>query len=536
MMTPAGTGTDGRSGHGDGAVGLEPLGSRIELAATRDAWSRLRSALSAALFEPFAPVVALDERRRLRLLAAMSLVNGVFDALGVVQTRAAAPAAVSDVVAPILLVMALISLLSYALARSAHVVSSAVLLVSTQLAVPLVISFSLPAGMVDARSAGAWLSLAVLMASVTLGRRGVVATGGIAVVGMIATLHDVGAPASSVGEAGFFLCVTTGLFVVLLQHHDGLELDRQAQLRQRNAELEDLRLTLEQRVAERTADLERSTGELLSRSDELARVNDTLRTNQALLLQTEKMAAVGRLTAGFAHELASPLGATLAAVDDLAALSCEYQRSIGDATVTLDDHRAIAKELAEAVALVRLATERSVKFVRGIRTHTRDPGPRAKESFDLAAVAAEAVELLAHAARSANVRVVVEKPPSPVRMVAVPSRMNQIVTNLVKNAIDAIGAESRAGVVTLCVRREAADAVLEVADDGPGIAAEVAPRIFEPLFTTKAYGQGTGLGLSIVREIVQDELLGTVTARSTLGAGATFTVRVPANDGGADGA
>jgi signal transduction histidine kinase len=91
-------------------------------------------------------------------------------------------------------------------------------------------------------------------------------------------------------------------------------------------------------------------------------------------------------------------------------------------------------------------------------------------------------------------------------------------------------------VVTLRVRRDGADAVLEIADDGPGIAPEVVPRIFEPLFTTKSYGQGTGLGLSIVKEIVESELHGTISLQTELGVGTTFVVRFPTHDGAGHGA
>jgi signal transduction histidine kinase len=467
------------------------------------------------------------------LLAIISLTNIVLAAIACMQPGMYARPELAVVVVPILLVTAGAYAAAYGLARYARTTASASIVVGTQLLVPILVANGLSAQDVDARSTGAWLSLAVLTASATLGSREVVAVGAIALLAMIAVMGHLAAPATRIGEAALFLGAATLLIFVYVKHRDGLERDRQNVLRARNDELEGLRSTLEVRVSDRTR-------ELANTASELAKANEALQFRQALLVQTEKMAAVGRLTAGIAHELASPLSAILGAVDELRALAEEYERSIGDASVTDADHRAIVADLRAATALARVGSERAIKFVRGIRAHTRDPGPRATERFFLDAVVAETVELLGHAARAVSVRVTVEAPDGPVEVSAVPSRVNQVVTNLLKNAIDALGSAPRRastkGVVTLRVRRDGADAVLEIADDGPGIAPEVVPRIFEPLFTTKSYGQGTGLGLSIVKEIVESELHGTISLQTELGVGTTFVVRFPTHDGAGHGA
>jgi signal transduction histidine kinase len=503
-----------------------PPARRPELASRRGEVPPRSSRLSETFLVPLVPVALPDERRRVRLLSMIALANIVLDGIGAAQSGIYASAEITAVVVPILLVTAAAYAVSYALARAARTRAASYVAVATQLVVPLVVGASLRPSDIDPRSTACWLALPVLTASAALGPREVFVVGGAALIGMTALMRDLGARSSSVGEAGFFLCTVTVLVLVYLRHRDGVEGDRQELLRSRMRELEELKSTLEQRVAERTEQLQRS-------SSDLARANDTLSANHALLVQTEKLAAVGRLTAGIAHELASPLSAMMASIDDADALCREYARSIGDPSVTTEDHRAVAKELTDAVTLGRNATQRAVRFVRGIRAHTRDPGPRATERFDLGPIVVEAIELLAHAARAANVRVSFEASRTPIEIVGVPSRVNQVVTNLLKNAIDAIGEHAKRGNVTIRLRQDASDAVLEVQDDGPGIPADVVTRIFEPMFTTKPYGQGTGLGLAIVQEIVQAELKGTVEVRTAEREGATFVVRLPGERHGA---
>src|SRR5262249_39906154 len=156
-----------------------------------------------------------------------------------------------------------------------------------------------------------------------------------------------------------------------------------------------------------------------------------------VLLRTEKMAAVGRLTAGFAHEMATPLASTLAALEDLDGLRTEYAESIDDGSVTPDDHRAIADEMKRAISLAETSSERASRFVRGIRAHTRDSGTVERELFDASETVVEAVELLGHAARAAHVAVKIERSAERVPIVGVASRLGQAVANLLQNAIDA---------------------------------------------------------------------------------------------------
>ena len=120
---------------------------------------------------------------------------------------------------------------------------------------------------------------------------------------------------------------------------------------------------------------------------------------------------------------------------------------------------------------------------------------------------------------------VFDPPPEPIELVGSPVRFSQVVTNLIENAIDA--SAPGGGPILLSLTPGPGGVVLSVEDQGSGIAAAVMPRIFEPMFTTKPFGQGTGLGLSIVHDIVTGDFGGTIRATSEVGLGATFTVSFP---------
>jgi signal transduction histidine kinase len=110
--------------------------------------------------------------------------------------------------------------------------------------------------------------------------------------------------------------------------------------------------------------------------------------------------------------------------------------------------------------------------------------------------------------------------------------INQVVLNLVVNAAHAIGAADRGrGTIRISTRLEGEQAVIEVADTGTGVPAEIADKLFDPFFTTKEVGTGTGQGLALVRTIVTDRHGGTIDFTSTVGAGTVFTVRLPVSGG-----
>jgi PAS domain S-box-containing protein len=244
------------------------------------------------------------------------------------------------------------------------------------------------------------------------------------------------------------------------------------------------------------------------------------------LRQAQRLESLGRFTAGIAHEMGSPLSAVRASLSIAKGLAREYAISIGDATVVEADHAAIAKELEEALGLADSGAERVCGFVRSIRAQTRGTTEVKRARFDAIVAIRDALNLVGHAAVEGRTKLHFQTALAHAPIDGTPGRIEQVVTNLVGNAIYA-SAEKGGGLVAITLERTDGELVLRVADDGPGIAAAVLPRIFEPLFTTKPIGKGTGLGLAIVHDIVKGDFGGSITVSNRAQGGAEFAVHIP---------
>lgn len=301
-------------------------------------------------------------------------------------------------------------------------------------------------------------------------------------------------------------------------------------------QLEELTRTLDAQVRERTAALRDSNAELRA-------AYEALQAAQAQLVQSEKMASLGQLVAGAAHELNNPVSFVHGGIETIADYfarlleflrACEALPAPPEAAARLAALRAelrIERVLSETPALLRICAEGSERIraiVEDLRVFVRaDGGERAP--VDVAAGIETTLRLLADRLAPAGIAVHTALQPVP----AVPGhagQLNQVWMNLLTNAIDALRGVP-APRITVATRRldgtgRPEQVEIEVADNGPGIAPEVLPRIFDPFFTTKPIGQGTGLGLSIAWGAVKAHG-GEITVDSVAGRGAVLRVRLP---------
>jgi len=222
------------------------------------------------------------------------------------------------------------------------------------------------------------------------------------------------------------------------------------------------------------------------------------------LFHAEKMAAVGQLAGGVAHEINNPLGGILAFA----------QLMSRDADRSPDDQ--------ENLRLITDAAVRAKRIVESLLTFSRRPSEE-KGPVDLARVADDALFLLQSQLKSG--RIVLVREYRPALAVANANQVQQVVVNLVVNAIQAMGGAGRIVVGTGAAGPGRVS--LQVADSGPGMRPEVARRAFEPFFTTKPEGQGTGLGLAICYQIAEEHG-GSIRLESAPGQGATFVLELPA--------
>jgi signal transduction histidine kinase len=240
----------------------------------------------------------------------------------------------------------------------------------------------------------------------------------------------------------------------------------------------------------------------------------SLASQREQLIRTEKLASVGQLAAGVAHEIGNPLAAILGYVDILRA------DAAGKGELP-------AAEREDALARVKAETQRIHRIIRELLEFSR-PSHEAPEPTDLLRLVQSAQALLAPQGRFREVRLVLagEGQGWP-RVLVSPGRLAQVLVNLLLNAADAM-----AGKGTILVACEAKEGKvwLTITDEGPGIAHENRRKIFDPFFTTKSVGQGTGLGLPVSRAIVES-FGGTLElAPAVAGQGAKFVLILPQAD------
>jgi PAS domain S-box-containing protein len=258
----------------------------------------------------------------------------------------------------------------------------------------------------------------------------------------------------------------------------------------------------------------------------LAQAYRRLQDDQEQLLAAEKMASLGRLTAGIAHEMNTPLAAVRSALTEIDHLIAEYQVAVGDPEITPEDHLAIALDLQKAARLANSSAERAAAFVRSIKSQTRDSSTGERFRFKVVPVLKDTLLLLGHALRLGKCTATFEAEAENLELIGAPGRLAQVLTNLVTNAIDA-SAGKIGSPIQVRLKRTSGGLELQVSDAGTGIPLELRSKIFEPMFTTKPLGLGTGLGLTIIHDIVTGDFGGSVAVASQLDQGTTFTLYFP---------
>jgi len=281
-------------------------------------------------------------------------------------------------------------------------------------------------------------------------------------------------------------------------------------LRDKLRSTESLNIDLEREVRRRTEVLEQRNLELHDALEKLRRAQDDL-------VRSEKLASMGRLVAGIAHEINNPVNAVINTLGPLE----EALRILVDSPNSEASARA-ATDAGEMLRVVQRGAARSKAIVQALHNYSRGDEQRPRE-LSLARSVDDTLDLLRHHLR--NVRVDKQIDPT-LRITGFPGQIDQVFMNLITNAAQAVGERERGGTIRLAAATRADEVEITVSDDGPGITPEVIPRIFDPFFTTKDVGEGSGLGLSIVHGIV-DRHGGRIEVQSRLGEGTTFRITLP---------
>lgn len=221
--------------------------------------------------------------------------------------------------------------------------------------------------------------------------------------------------------------------------------------------------------------------------------------SRARVVASDRLAHLGRLSGALAHEVKTPLAAALNRLNLAGSLSDEMRVSIGHPDVDEDDLREIADEQIAAVRDAVTATQRAARLIQSMREQTRVAGPGSRTAFSVSARVEANVLLLRDRFRLA--RVEVEGPEGEVELWGAPLQFDQVVTNLLRNAIDAMESAGEGTRIRVETRRREGGVLFVVEDDGPGVPEALRERIFEQGFTTKEQ-HGLGLGLWMCRNLL----------------------------------
>ena len=312
-----------------------------------------------------------------------------------------------------------------------------------------------------------------------------------------------------------------------------LELQRYiGNLRRAQKELQEYNLLLEERVHERTS-------ELTAKNAELETTLDKLKAAQEQIVTQEKLASLGALTAGIAHEIKNPLNFINNFAQLSAELTTELAESVGKAGLAEDaaaDITDVIEMLKMNVTKINEHGKRADSIVRNMLTHSRKTkGERV--DVDVNALLNEYVGLAYHGMRgqdqSFNAKIETQFDPAVKTISAIPQDLSRAFLNILTNACHALRDRSKtdgdgyAPVLRVTTKAVGPDVEIRIRDNGTGIPDEVKAKIFEPFFTTKPAGQGTGLGLSMTFDILVQAHRGKVDVDTKAGEFAEFIITLP---------
>ncbi len=281
---------------------------------------------------------------------------------------------------------------------------------------------------------------------------------------------------------------------------------------------------------------ESALNQVMKQKDKLEIALAELKATQKQLIQAEKMASLGELTAGIAHEIQNPLNF----VNNFSEVSNELVDEMNEELDNgdLEEAKAISSDIKQNLEKINHHGKRADSIVKGMLLHSRGTTSQ-KELTDINALADEYLRLSYHGFRakdkSFNADFKLNGDPELPKIEVVPQDVGRVLINLINNAFYAVYEKSKQKVedykplVTVTTRTLKNKIEISVEDNGNGIPDQLKEKIFQPFFTTKPTGQGTGLGLSISYDIIQKGHNGDLQVESTNGVGTKFTITLPIN-------
>lgn len=298
--------------------------------------------------------------------------------------------------------------------------------------------------------------------------------------------------------------------------------------------------TSEEELIQLNEELSATNNQLFSQKEQLKSTIDKLKITQTQLVQSEKMASLGVLTAGIAHEINNPVNFIFAGINSL-------QKDFDDISIVLNEIEKLNYEdtnlkekikhieklkqeyyyndaftgITETINDIRIGADRTTEIVKGLRTFSRIE-KNSSSIFDIHEGIDAALLLLKNRYKS-HVEIIKNYDKALPKIECFPGKLNQVFMNIISNAIDAI---KKKGTISITTQKINDDVMVKIKDNGEGISEEARSKIFDPFFTTKTVGKGTGLGMAISFGIIQEHG-GKINVLSKQGEGTEIIVYLP---------
>ncbi len=297
---------------------------------------------------------------------------------------------------------------------------------------------------------------------------------------------------------------------------------------------------LEDVILERTKELEGSSRELLKSKrhaeDRAAQVeiknnklNDAigqLKEAQKILVESEKNAALGRLVAGVAHEVNTPLGMTVTAVSYLEELTKKIQASFDKKTLSISEMSKFLNETKESISIANINSQRAAVIINNFKQIASDQTAFDYHDVDLHSYLDQVVKSVTPEFKKRPI-FIENICDSDIRIFTLPGALAQIITNLIMNSLIHAYDQEQEGIIKISAKRKNDRVFIYYEDDGKGISKENIVKMYEPFFTTNRSGGGTGLGMHIVFNLITNALQGTIACHSEIGLGTRFEIDIP---------
>ncbi len=287
-------------------------------------------------------------------------------------------------------------------------------------------------------------------------------------------------------------------------------------------EITQLNQSLEVRVQQRTHELETSKTQI---EESLKQLQEA----QKQLITSEKLAGLGSLVAGVAHELNTPIGNSVTVSSTINHLAMELKRESDEGKLRRSNLNHFIARVEEAADLLDKNLGRASELITSFKNVAVDQTSELRREFQLRKIMEELAVTLRPKLRKVNIQLVIDVPPD-IIMDSYPGPLTQVIANLFNNALIHAFEDITDGQVTWYAsidEKDPAYVKMQFSDTGKGIDPQIIGRIFDPFFTTKFGQGGSGLGLNICHNIVEGVLEGKISVSSTLKVGTTFIIRIP---------